>query len=344
MVEVERDPLDYRRVTAVTITVKTGKATIADRYEATTRIVTITTTSKDGRTNTETQQFPNLFGRIPVVHFAHGRSANETNGHPIHEELMPLYDEYDAVIYKTIDGAKLLGNPLLTFQGLEDLNAVIDANKPAEYDTYLDKDGNEVTHTQLNVDENSILLLGKGGSAQFTAPPVGFSKDTRDTLKTLFLLLLDHTGIPEFIWGNEISSGRSSSEVQLTQWVRDIEARQKMVSGPILKLCMLWLQAQAFTDPKIVVDKLTADWPALIEEDEDQELKRIELAKREGLLTDETALSLLRLVDDPKKEVEAARKEADERREEMFPNGDSFAFQQRLQPEDGNDRAVNDGS
>lgn len=351
MVEVERDPLDYRHVTAVTITTKTTKATIEDKYTAVDRTITIKMRNPKGDTTERSATFPNLIGRIPWVHFAYGRSANETNGHPIHESLLELYDQYDAVIYKTIDGAKLLGNPILAFQGMEDINAVLDANKPATYDTYYDKDGNEVTHTQLDIDENSIILLGKGGSAGFVSPPVGFSQDTRDTLKSLFLLLLDHTGIPEFIWGNEISSGRSSSETQLTQWVRDIESRQKIATGPVLKLCMIWLQVQALTDPKIVLDKLTAVWPPLLGEDEEEQRKRVELAMKESLLTDETALTLLNLVDDPAEEVKKAKEEADARREEMFPGGTTAAFQNRLmqdsqQPaqDDNGDQGGNNGS
>jgi homoserine trans-succinylase len=67
---------------------------------------------------------------------AHDRSGNETNGHSIHEDLLKLYDSYDNVIHKQIDGAVLLGNPILAFTGLEDLTAVIDANKPQTSETF----------------------------------------------------------------------------------------------------------------------------------------------------------------------------------------------------------------
>ncbi|NIV36427.1 MAG: phage portal protein, partial [Anaerolineae bacterium] len=206
-VEPEWSELDYRRLVAVTVTTKTGSQTIEDRYTALDRTIT---TREGGQTVSETA-FENLIGRIPVIHVPHARSGNETYGHPIHEELRPLYDQYDDLIFKQLDGAKLLGNPIPVFEGMEDIDQVIDQNAPAEYDTYYDKDGNEVTHTQLTLDQNSVMLVGKGGSFKFAGPTVGFTEDTKAALKSLFLLLLDHTGIPEFIWGGELTSSRSTA-------------------------------------------------------------------------------------------------------------------------------------
>jgi len=141
-VTVERDDLDYHQMLAVEIQIKTQAGeTVIDRYEPTRRTVTV----KKGAQIISEETFQNLIGRIPVVHLAHGRSGNETNGHPIHEDLLSLLSEYDDVAYKQIDGAKLLGNPIPIFAGLEDINATIEANQPAEDETYTDKDGNTVT-------------------------------------------------------------------------------------------------------------------------------------------------------------------------------------------------------
>lgn len=325
-VTVERDPLDYHTVTAVELETRTGEYTIVDRYEPDVRTVTV----KRGAQVESVAQYQNLIGRIPVVHLAHGLSANETNGHSIHETLRPLYDQYDDVIYKQLDGAKLLGNPLLTFEGMEDITAVQNVNEPAATDTYTDKDGNEADRPQLTIDQNAILLVGKGGSAKFTSPPVGFSEDTRNALKSLFLLVLDHTGIPEFIWGNEVASGRSSTEVQLTQWTRDIQGRQGDAEVWLLELCELWLLGQALVDPGLVVDELAVTWPDLVGEDETARMERIRYAHDEALITAKTALELLGLVDDAQGEVERAQDEAKARREEMFPDGDTAAFRADL--------------
>lgn len=325
-VDVQRDPLDYRKLLAITITTKLETATITDTYRADGRTVTV----KQLNQPDQVVEFQNLIGRIPVVHVTHGMSGNETYGHPIHDALRQLYDQYDDLIYKQLDGAKLLGNPIPAFVGMEDINATVDANKPASYDTYTDKDGDTATRTQLNLDQNSVVLVGKGGDFKYVSPPVGFTKDTSQALSSLFFLLLAHTGIVESVWGGELTSARATSDTQQDQFVKEIQGYQRDHGGWIVRLAKLWLQTAALVDPRLVVGNLKVTWPLLQEENRETLLKFIQLARQESLLTDETALRLMDLVDDPAKETEAAQEQADERREQMFPEGDSQAFQQRL--------------
>lgn len=315
-VVIERDPLDYHQMLAVVVQIRTQSGeTVIDRYEPTRRTVTV----KKGAQVISEDVYQNLIGRIPVVHLANGRSGNETNGHPIHEDLLPLLSEYDDTAFRQIDGAKLLGNPIPVFAGLEDINATIEANAPAEDETYTDRDGNTATRTQVNLDRNSIFFLGKGGSASMLAPPVGFTTDTGNALRTLFLLLLARTGIPEFIWGGELTSSRSTAEVQLDQWVKDIEAQQSTTGGWLVKLCTIWLQVKALTDPQLIVGPLEIEWPDLIAEDDAITLQRLGFALDNSLIRRVTALELLHLVDDAALEAELAQSEADARQEAMFP-------------------------
>lgn len=321
-VTVKRDVLNYKRVLSVTIETRMDGYVITDEYRADGRTVII----KKGNELLSATQYQNLLGVIPVVHIAHDRSGNETNGHPIHEELLPLYDQYDDLIFKQLDGAKLLGNPLLTFAGMKDINAVMNANQPLSAETYVDRDGNEVDRPQLKIDSNAVLMIGEGGSASFTSPPVGFTEDTKTALKSLFLLLLDHTGIPEFVWGGEMSSARASSDTQMQQFAKDISAWRQDAGGWIVRLCKLWLMTKALTDPQIVVGRLALEWPPLIQEDKEIRLKQVEFGRKESLLRGETALQLLDLVDDPKTEVEGAGKEADQRQEKAMAMNETATF------------------
>lgn len=303
-VEVLRDPLDYRKVLLIRITAKYPKATIIDEYRPDGRTVTIKQVGADGKQlEPQVEHFTNLIGRIPFVHIAHDRSGNETNGHSIHEDLLKLYDQYDDVIHKQLDGAKLLGNPILAFVGMENIAAVIDANKPITDETYLDRDGNEVTRPMLNVDANSVMLIGKGGDGKFIAPPTGFTADTTQALRSLFLLILWRLGITESLWGGELSSARATSETQLTQFAKELRGLQKNNGGWVARLCKIWLQFKALTDPQIIVDKLSVEWPSAVQEDKALLLEFIKVAKADGLIEPETELRLLELVDDPEDEV-----------------------------------------
>jgi hypothetical protein len=321
-VTIARDPMDYRRWLSVTVTTKTDKATITDEYRADGRTVTVT----EGANVVSVDEYQNLIGRIPIVHIAHGRSTNETNGHPVHEELLELYDRYDDILYKQLDGAALLGNPIPAFVGLKDLNAIKNANQPAANDTYTDKDGYTATREQFMFDRNAVLLLGEGGDAKFVSPPVGFTEDTKTALKSLFLLLLDHTGIPESVWGAELGSARATADTQQSQFVKEVQSWRMDAGGWIVRLCKIWLQMRALTDPDVWVGRLALEWPPLVQEDKELRLKFVELGRRESLLTDETTLGLLELVDDAKAEVEAAQSEADARQAAAFPEGTDAQF------------------
>jgi hypothetical protein len=306
-VEETRDPFDYRTVTGVTITTTLPTLTIVDEYTLRGRTITW----KKGAEVVRVERYANLIGRLPYVRATHGQSGNDLYGHSIHEDLLKLYDQYDDVVHKQLDGAKLLGNPLLAISGLEDLTAVIDANKPAVPATYTDRDGVTVTRPELNLDSSSILLIGKGGSAGFVAPPVGFTADTQQALKTLYMLLVERTGIPEPLWGNEMSSARASSETQMRQWAHTVEGMQRKDERWLLDLCEIWLAWRALTDAQMVMDELQAEWPPVLDENQELRLKFLEFAANQNLLTDKTKLELTELpVEDAGEQVEKAQTEA----------------------------------
>lgn len=320
-VEITRDPFDYRVILKVTITTKLPTVTIIDEYRPDGRTVTYKEIV-DGKEVVTVEQYDILIGRIPMIHVANGRSANETNGHSIHEDLLKLYDQYDDVLHKQLDGAKLLGNPILAFVGMENIAAVIDANKPITDETYLDRDGNEVTRPMLNVDANSVMLIGKGGDGKFIAPPTGFTADTTQALNSLFELLQFRTGAPEFLWGAELSSARATSDTQMDQWARDVQGTQKYDEAWLLELCAIWLLYMALTDPQIIADEeLKAEWPPVIDTNQELRLKMLTFASQEGLLQAKTKLELTDLpVDNIDEEIAAGQAEAQARADQEHAN------------------------
>lgn len=338
-VKIARDPLDYRTVLAYTITTKTGDFTIEDQYRADGRTVTI---SKGGAQNVF--EYENLIGEIPVVHFANERSSNEMYGHPVYEALLPLCEEYDDTCYKMIDGAKLMGNPVPSIEGLEDLSQVENVNDTQEDDEYTDKNGNTETRKTLRFDKNALFLIGKGGSLNFKGPPTGFTEDTKNVLKVLFLLQLDHTRIPEYLWGGAIASSKASAETQEAPFVSYIEERQKGMEEPILKLLRIVQLTRALVDPRIVVGDLTIEWLPIKPEAADLTLRKVEAAVTNSLITKETALEKLDLVDDPQTEVEKAKEEAKEAQDEFQRRVDDELAAAQRNGEGGNMPPGSDGN
>lgn len=318
-VEIEYDPLDYRRVVRVTLISRLPSATIFDAYDAAVRTVTVRPTNGDA---TQTYVYDNLIGKIPIVHFPHRRGRNETHGHSIAESILPLLAEYEDVMNKALDGVKLMGNPIPVFEGLEDIDETIAANAPQETETYMDEDGNEETRKVIHFDRNAGLVLGKGGSFHFAAPNAGFTDDARNMLKALFLVLIDHTLMPEVVWGGAIDGSRASADTQMPPFHRYIELLRLWFSGNaadvtlgvgakggLQEMVEIWLKTRALVDPRIRVAPTTITFPELDAESAEMIYKWVELLERRGYLTGETAVRLSGTVEDPATEVERAQAE-----------------------------------
>lgn len=324
LVEVERDPLDRNNAIAYTITTRSDKATIIDKYTLEGRTLSI----KQGSADPVVTTFENLIDRIPIVHLTNDKGVNETNGRPIFEALYSLFAHYNRLLLKMLNGAELMGNPIPVFEGLEDIDETIAANAEPTDEMYTDEDGNARNRVRISFDRLAALFLGKGGNFKFAAPPSGFTNDVRNSLKSLFMLILEFTRIPEVVWGNELSSARASAGEQMKTFYMFVEARRVALegwgaddelewtaTGGLLAIFDIWLRVRALTDPRIIIAPVAVTWPELSEINEELRLKWAELLHGKGVLTDVTLVKQSGLVDDAEAEVEQAADEVDARQD-----------------------------
>ncbi len=332
---------DYRRLEKVTITTLTLGYKIVDTYTATERTITVTQskTALSGRGYTQTiseEVYPNLIGRIPIVHFANDRGVNETHGRVLYDGLLPLFQAYDDLTVKGITGAEALGNPIPVISGLKGVTAAQNANAPIDAETYEDIDGNTETRHTINLDRNSILLLGEGARADMLAPPTGFTNDTRGMLKALFLLVLDHSRIPEALWGGAIASSKASAEVQMPPFHTYIKRRRNMLSGQpgfevlgiaasggLYEVAEIWLAWRALADRQVIQGEIALQYDRFAEMDSETKRKWVEMLLKQGTISARMANLLSGLVDDP----EAALQEA---KDELADSPGYDDFDQRL--------------
>lgn len=352
-VDIETDPLDGKRPIAYTVTTVvepddgSEKLTTTDRYTATERTITI----KVGNQEPASMSFPVLIGRMPVIHFANDRSTNELHGRPIYERLLKLFQRYDDLVVKGVDGAETAGNPIPVFEGLEDPQSTIDLNATEEDTEYTDREGNTQERKEIRWDSLAALFLGKGGSFKWAGPNVGFSDDVRNVLKALFLLVLDVTHIPEFVWGGAINASRASAETQMDPFTRFIKARRRFLEGKaaddligqepeggLLELLYVWLLTRQLVDPRIVVGPVRIAWGDLTDEEGTLKLEKVKFSYEKGFITAVTALEQLELVDDAEFEVAQGKAEFEERIQ-------AFAdpFMGRLDEGIGNEEADDEG-
>ncbi len=339
MVQMEYDPLDYRKAIKCTVTTKLEKVTVSDEYRLDGRTVTIKNTSgkvltlSDGTSiqpgKEHVQEFENLVGQLPVVHFANERGCNETNGRPMYAALYTMFSWYNDLLVKALRGANRLSNPILAFMGMEDVEETIAANSTDSGETYQDEDGTLRQRERLDIDdEEPVIVLGRGGVAKFIAPGSGFSGDIRNMLKSLYLLFMEHVRIPDVVMGFELSSARASAGEQMKSWYAHITGRRTALEGEgsdevlgvdarggLLAVVDLWLKMRALTDRRVVVAPVVLEWPELSEQDAQLAFEKLRYMDGTGRLTDEKALELSGLVENPVEEIEKAEEEAGEKRE-----------------------------
>lgn len=311
LVEVVTDPYDYRRVLAYKITSRLETVTVIDEYQMTMRFLTFKH-MRDGRPLEEKIEFINPLGMIPVVHFAYGREANETHGHPVYEALLHLFTRYDDLVNKSLDGAEVMGRPV-PVAIVPNPQQAREENSAGD-ETVTNSVGVETTRDVTDFDGLDMLWLqaGQGTDFKFVAPG-RFSEDSVALLKKLFYLLLEHIGIPEWAWGGAIASSKASVDAQMPAFLRLIDSWRLMVEEPLIELLNIWMATASYTSAVRRPERVRLVWPEVTSKDEGLLLNKVRYAHQEaGLLTDAKALTLLELVnaEEVQAEVEAAKEEA----------------------------------
>lgn len=355
-VKYEYDELDYRQPKRAVITTKTTKFTATDEYRLDGRTLTIDTQDKvlasdllaDGYESTGNNKyqktFENLIGRLPVVHFANDRSANETHGRPMYEALLHLFGRYDAELEKALDAAEIMSNPIPVFT-LEDTDASEDANANPDPEQWTDTNGTTRTRTQIEFDRFATIFLrilddGTKEGFDLVSPDSGYTNDIKAMLKVLFLLILEHLRIPEVVWGGELGQARASASEQMKTFYMHIAGERLRLEGAgadellgmsaqggIHEVMDIWLKMRALWDRQVVVAPVRVKWSALGEADDAQNLAWAKQMKADGVITDETYVGMSGRVEDAAAEVEAARAEMAEKQDGFDAAVDAAANQ-----------------
>lgn len=315
-VEIKTNPLDYREVDAYIITTVLDTATITDEYRMDGRTVTVKT-----GTGESVFEYANVIGMLPVVHLPYARASNEVFGHPIYEALLPLFAQYDDVIMNSLAGVKTMSNPIPALENVEDPAEELEALSTAS-ETYTDAQGNTIT--ERTVDMDGLSIIATSGQFNFKAP-AAFTDDSWRMLKALFLLMLQHGNIPEWVWGGAIASSKASVEAQMPAWVKFINAQRLMIEDVLQELILIYVATIALYVPGVSAGgEVEIEWSPVAPEDKSTHLQYVKHASASGLITAETELELLNLVKDATTEVKMAMAEAADRAAENDRFGDAW--------------------
>lgn len=303
-VEILTTPPGSLNVTGYRITSVLPTQTITDEYTLKGR----TRTVQSGETKT-VETYPNLIGTLPIVQFPTKKGRNELHGRPYFARLRHLFSRYDKTLNKTADGVELLGNPKPAVQGVEDPKATLAAMATGKTEVRDPVTGKMIERYNVDFSQLPLIAVGKGGRFEFVGPATGFTADAAKLLEIFFLLMLQYSGIPEWVWGGAIASSNASVDAQLPAFVWLIKGLRMKREKQILDLLSIWMLYKSLSDPRIVLSRPRLGWQPVVADDKKLLLDYLKFVMDRGLITDKTALAKTDLVEDPDREVDAAREE-----------------------------------
>jgi hypothetical protein len=267
--------------------------TIINEYTAEKRVETIISDRQQATTRT----YRNLIGRLPVIHIPNRKGTDEEFGRPEAEAVIPLLQKYGAIFDAAVKGNIRQGRPTPVIEEMGDKAAV-----DAFFERYgktvrreLD-DGTVEEYTVIDFDLDGLVALP--GTSKFSyKSPASMIRDVEGLLGLLFYLYLQHTEIPEFVWGNAIASSKASAEAQMPPFIKWLEKRRGLIEMWMMEIARVVLAYHSVFETQINAQaKIGIQWQPLNEEDGNLVLNAVKYAHNEtGMIDDRQALELLPL-------------------------------------------------
>ena len=240
--------------------------------------------------------FPNFIGIPPIIHIPVNRKSNEMFGRPDGLPLLPTLNEYNEIMLAGATGNKRQGRPTPVFSKLGDAGAV--AKFEQMYGTskrQTNSDGTQTEYTTYDFDADQLVILGGTGEFDWKSPQP-FATDTEKFLGILFYLVVQHSEIPEFAFGNAISSSKASAEAQIDPFTRFVERQQNISATWMRQLALIVLRYKALSDRQIKVDpQMRISWKPVTDKDGTLVLDAISTGMEARVLDRESILNLLPL-------------------------------------------------
>ena len=178
--------------------------TIVDEYTAEKRVRTI---ERDG-TMISRRVYRNVIKKLPVIHVKNQVGSDEMFGRPEGEALATGLQIYNEVFLAALKGNIRQGRPTPVIQKM---------GSASQLDAFWTKFGRreKMTLPDGRVEEIDVIpfdpdqLMTLGGESEFDyKAPGSFSTDTEKLLAIMFYLVVQHSEIPEFVWGQQFLPAR----------------------------------------------------------------------------------------------------------------------------------------
>lgn len=280
---------------------------ITDEYTAEKRVHTI---ELDGKLSSR-RVYRNVIGKLPVIHVKNQVGADEMFGRPEGEALSTGLQIYNEVFVAALKGNIRQGRPTPVIQKMGSASQ-LDAfwSKFGRRERMTMPDGTVEEIDVIPFDPDQLMTLGGDSEFEYKAPG-SFSQDTEKLLAIIFYLIVQHTEVPEFVWGTAISASKASADSQIEPFLKWLEKKRSRAHVWLNQIAEVVIAYLSVFEADINTSELpTIQWKPLTNGDGRLTLDTVIWAWSQNLIDDETAVSLMPVnISNPKQVLMAAKAE-----------------------------------
>jgi hypothetical protein len=262
--DIEVDPLT-RKPVAYTIQARNKWDSGKREYAVTQRIAVDKVTvvvEGDAPPGLVSEERPNPWGFIPIVHFKNEPEETELYGTSELEAVEPYLKAYHDVMLHAMQGSKMYSTPRLKLK-LKNVQAFLQNNFPDALTAIqrgqpakIDLRGHELLIFQDDEDASFIEVRSAIGDAEAL-------------LKLLFYCIVDVSEVPEFAFGVHTPSSHASVKEQMPLLIRRVARKREMVTECWQTLGrMLLVMYSKATGKKFASYDVAITWDAVMDKDE----------------------------------------------------------------------------
>lgn len=155
-----------------------------------------------------------------------------------------------------------------------------------------DKDGNYI----LKWDSQKMLVVGEGGDVKILQAD-GTAADASTLLNILFYLICQASETPEFAFGTAVQSSKASVSEQTPMLIKKAIRKQGELEAPLRKLIELYIDRMAKIKPDEFDNTIefSIDMPDVLDEDLNINIQIVNALLEKGIITEQTAMTMLNL-------------------------------------------------
>lgn len=250
---------------------------------------------------------------LPVIHFANDPEPRAVYGNSELLNCLVGIQNYTAVAANATKGVIYNSSPVPYITGVSNEERVAkESNKDAK---------NHDDDSKTNWGPDTVLYFGDKDAKAGFLQAEGMMNDVGKLLEYYFYLIVQASETPEFIFGTAVSSSHASVQEQMPIVTQKAERKRAQLYAPIKQLIEAYVDRQVrLSNPVFLPLKgkefdLDVKFPELVDEDKQIILDTVVAMLGEGVLSEETALTLTlgEKIPDVKLEIQNAHAENDKK-------------------------------